>query len=482
MFLGLDLGTTNVKAVVVAGDGKVLARDSSPVKTYPVNDLGVEQDIEEIWSAARKVLTDAAGKCDGEKIRAIGVSSQGGAMQILDSGGRPAGRVISWLDRRGREFDEKLTAELGPDWFGRHIGHRASGLTTGQLLRLRAAGRLPESFRLGFVGDRIVRRLCGRAAHDPTSLSLAMLYNPSRGKADAELLERLGLDEGCLPALSAATEPAGTLLPDVAAKTHLPPGVPVSPAVHDQYASALCAGAVDAGDVMLGTGTAWVLLSVSDELPAAATDDAWVCTHVIDGRYGQILSLRTGGSAVAWACKLTGLDNPDVAAVDKLLKQVPPGSEGVRFLPHLAAAGAGPPAQSAACLAGLRPDHTPRHVLRAVVEGLACELGRYLRLLARGGAKTKRLVLCGAAAASTVTPQIIADVTGLTVERLAEADTSALGAAMIARATAEPATPLVRIVEMMRPPAEPIHPGPDRKLYAALLKEYLALLPAGAKG
>ena len=89
--------------------------------------------------------------------------------------------------------------------------------------------------------------------------------------------------------------------------TGLRAGIPVSAAIHDQYASALGTGAVRAGTVMVGTGTAWVLLAVNDRLAAPVIDEAFVCHHVVDGLCGQILSLVNGGSAFTWALHLLGL-------------------------------------------------------------------------------------------------------------------------------------------------------------------------------
>jgi len=470
MLLGLDLGTTNVKALLATPDGRVLGRGAAPVPLYHLPDGGVEQDIEEIWSAVLQAIAAALAGHAGAAVRAVGVSSQGGALQIADRVGRPWGRVIGWLDRRGQSYDAALTAELGRDWFVRHVGHGCSALTIGQILRLRAAGGLPPAFRVGFVGDAVVARLCGRPAHDATSLSLAMLYNPSLRSADPELLSRLGIGAGQLPDLLPARVAAGALADAVARRTGLPPGIPVSPAIHDQYAAALGAQALSAGDVMVGTGTAWVLLAASERLFSPAISTAFVCTHLLDGLYGQILSLANGGSAVCWALALLGLDDLDNASFDDLTATVPPGSDGLRFWPFLAAVGEGLPAETAGRLAGLRLAHTPGHLLRAVIEGLTCELARYVRLAAEAGLPMRRLVLCGRAARSRVTPQIIADMTGLEVMCVAEGDTSA-------ETLREPGTSLKQAAEAMKTARLRIQPGPHRAAYAALLEEYLASLP-----
>jgi sugar (pentulose or hexulose) kinase len=472
MLLGLDLGTTNVKALLAERDGRVVARAASPVRLLHLPGGGVEQEIDEIWTATLNAIRTAVAAAGNKPVEAIGVSSQGGALQVLDEHGSPHGRVISWLDARGRRYDEALTAELGREWFIAHTGRAGSALTPGQLLRLHAEQRMPPRARTGFVGDVIVGRLCGRAAHDGTSLSLAMLYNPAQRRADPELLARLQLDEARLPALASPRTAAGALLPEVASATGLPPDIPVSPAIHDQYASALAADVTAAGTVMVGTGTAWVLLLVSDALPPPLTDSAFVCTHIVQKLYGQILSLGNGGSALAWALDLTGCSDCTGEQLDALLERVPAGCDGLRVKPYFAALGYGRQ-RSAGSITGLRLHHGMEHLVRAVLEGLVCELMRYLSFARQGGVALQELVLCGAAARSRVTPQVIADVSGLDVACVAEHDTSALGAAMLARGLLEPDMSLPAIAAAMEPATHSIAPGSERDLYADLLKEYL---------
>src|ERR1043166_2504180 len=257
MYLGLDLGTTNVKAVIASRHGKILGEGCNSMQLFHLENGGVEQDIEEIWSAVVSAIRQAVKAVNRNKIRAVGVSSQGGALQVLDRSGKPKGRVISWLDQRGRPFNRKLTDELGKNWFAERVGHCGAGLAIGQLIRLKPRNRV------GFVGDMIVSRLCGRAAQDGTSAALTLLYNPQRKKYDPDLLKRLGIMAEQLPDVISPRVAAGALSNEAARATSLLKGIPVSAAIHDQYAAALGTGAVRAGTTMLGAGTAWVLLAVS---------------------------------------------------------------------------------------------------------------------------------------------------------------------------------------------------------------------------
>ena len=476
MYLGFDLGTTNVKAVVVDEAGRIEATGSSPVDRSCTPDGGVEQDIEQIWQAACDAIHQAIRGIDPAVVRAVGVSSQGGAMQLLDGQERPIGPVVSWLDRRGQPFDRALVDELGEDFLAEHIGHGGSAMTLGQVLRLRrdSPELLQLPYRLGFVGDVIVGRLCGRRAHDATSLGIALLYNPWLDRADPDILARLGIEEQQLPDLVPCTQPAGGLQPEAAERLGLRPGIPVSPAVHDQYTAALGAGSVAPGDVNFGAGTAWVLLANTDRLARPIVNSAFVCSHPVPHVFGQMLSMTNGGSAVEWVMDLLGHAHSSLGSVDELAQSVPAGSHGLRFWPLLAAgAAADAPFEGGGRLDGLTLSHQPAHLVRAVIEGLACELARHLGFLARAGFPASRLSMCGTAAASRVTPQIVADVTGLPVACVEASGVSALGAAMIARVLADP-VPLGDVARQWAPASRTMHPGPDAAVYRGLLEAYLA--------
>jgi len=281
-----------------------------------------------------------------------------------------------------------------------------------------------------------------------------------------------------LPELLSARETAGGLLATVSAATGLPAGIPVSAAVHDQYAAALGSGAVQKGTVMIGTGTAWVLLAIHDRLSAPVVDEAFVCHHVVDGVWGQILSLVNGGSAFAWALRLTGMDRHGSDEIESLLASAAPGCDGLRCWPYFAAGNvAGLPAATPGCLVGLSLRHGPAEFMRSVVEGLGCELNRYLGLLRLADWPVDRMVLCGGAADSLTTSQILADIAGVPLTRVSYRDTSLLGAAILARGLVEPELPLADLADQMRQASCDICPSVNASLYHEQYRHYVESLP-----
>ena len=477
MFLGLDLGTSNVKALVVDDGGAVVGSGSVSLERYVTPDGGVEQDIYEIWDATRAAIHAATDRINRASVRAVGVSSQGGALQLLDASDRPITRVISWLDGRGSPFDREMIEELGEDYLVEHLGANVSSMALGQLIRLKKID--PELFkmseRIGFVGDVIVGRLCGRRAHDATSMSIGMMYNPSLGRADRDILDRLGLREEQLPDLVSAGTPAGWLTKEAADATGLVEGIPVSAAVHDQYASSVGAGSVHEGDVCFGTGTAWVLVANTSELARPVAQSTFVCPHPVKGLFGQLLSMANGGSALDWALKLTAHDSMAGEDLDRALELIAAGSNGLRFRPLLLKGKrTGPAMKPGGQLTGITLGHSAEHLLRATIEGLSCELARHLGFFTYAGLPVRRLVMCGGAAASRVTPQIVADVTEQPVSCVSVSAVSALGAAVIGRALVESDVELGELAQRLAPASRTVSPGENVTEYDSLLEEYLA--------
>ena len=480
MLLGLDLGTTNIKAGASKTDGTLVGIGSTPIDLIHGPDGLAEQDIEQIWSATLNSIRQLANHVDLSEIKSIGISSQGGAMQILDANGNPRSKVIGWLDGRGLQQDKALVERQGSEWFAQRIGHGKSGMAIGQLLRLQDEKHevLHPPYRVGFVGDIIVDRLCGRPVHDGTSCGLTLLYNPQLRTYDPDVLKILGLNQSQLPVIQQANLPAGALRSEISAETGLTAGIPVSCAVHDQYAAALGTGVIRPGNVMFGAGTAWVLLPMSDRLAPPVVNSAYVCHHLFKGVYGQILSLHTGGSAVSWARRFLNLSSITDQELDPLLKEIPPGSTGVQFWPFVTAGGTARLKESiTGRFSGLQLSHTPIQAMRSVIEGLAFELRRHLDILREAQMPLSDLTMCGGAARSSVTAQMVSDISQLPVHCSAVAEGSMFGAVIMARGLIEPEKSLDELSLEMVPTAEAIYyPGVQSPIYEPFYRDYLASL------
>ncbi len=402
-YLGIDLGTSNIKAVLLDRYGRVIARGDARVLREELADGTVEQDISQIYSALCETIKQITAKYSSDKIRAVGVSSQGGAVVPLDENNRPLGRVISWLDTRGAEYNNRLTEKLGAEFFVSHTGYTEATMFPGQFLRLKSERPdfCAQIKSWGFVGDVVVGMLTGQRVHDHTSLSIAGLLNPYEKQADVQLLAELGIHAEQLPNLQNAFSVAGRITPQASTETGLKEGTPVSPAVHDQYAAAIAGGVTEVGEIMLATGTAWVILAVTDKILPPVTSRAFSCPHPVEGLYGQMIPLGTGGSEIQYQMQEIGLSSYTVDQVDNFLADA-------------------------------------KSPVYAAVKRLAELTGKQFELLRDSGIIVKHVTLTGPAAVSKVTPKIIQDVTGLEVNCFTEPAASAYGAALIAERLENP--------------------------------------------
>ncbi len=476
MYLGLDLGTSNVKAVIVSEDHRILSSSSVSIPVSQTGEGVVEQDITTIWSAVKHAIKNAAEKVDRSNISAIGVSSQGASLLILDRNGQPEGAVISWMDGRGRQYGDKLVRELGTDWLTSHVGHGDCGIIPAQILRLKTES--PQLFTdnpiIADVGSATVHHLCGRVVLDYTSLSIWGLLNPERRQPDPEYLNKLQIHREQLPDLVKSGECAGQLLPVIAKELNLPANIPVSAAIHDQYAAALSVGAVHDKTIMLGTGTAWVLMAMSDRIPSLAIQSAYVCPHPVEGLYGQMLSMVNGGSSVSWARRTLNIDLSSCTNLDSMLDGISAGSDGVVVLPFFSPSVRY--SRQGARILGLRLSHTPAHILKAILEGLACELGRHMRVLQNDISDIDQILMCGGAAVSSITPQIISNVMELKVKCFSSNSTSALGAAIIAEKISNSGMSLKEVSYAYETSSYTVEPNNDYKKYQQLFSNYEDLM------
>lgn len=315
--------------------------------------------------------------------------------------------------------------------------YRASGWQVGagfdaaKLLWLRR--NRPEVFEkaAGFdtALETVNRYLTGRTVTDPTNAAIRILYNIRERRYDPEILSLLGLEEDRLPEVLPTGAVIGTLTDRAARELGLPGGVLVCNGAHDQYCASLGAGAIHAGDVLVATGTAWVVLGVTDRLIFSESHVS-PGIHPVEGLYGAMASLVSAGSVLKWYRNLTG---SDYAALDAGAMTRRERAKDLFFAPYLAGAGFphGNPDEPARVI-GLKLSHDRYDLARALMEGVAFEARWVLEELERLGCPAGKLIMTGRTAHSDLWRGILRDVTGCELLVTEEADTCCIGAAMLA--------------------------------------------------
>lgn len=429
LLLGIDIGTTGTKSMVVDTCGRIL---SSAYKGYILhNDRPdwVEQEAEDWWEAVVYTVRECTENPDIRgSIRAISLSSQGGSMVPVDEAGIPVRRAISWMDKRGEEQRATLTSKKAGSYFYHTTG--AALTSGGNLIQIQwMSDNEPELFHkthkfLSTV-DYINYKLTGKYVIDVTNAAMTQLMNIRRKAWDKEILDLLGITESKLPVLAKSGEVIGILGEAAAREVDLPANTQVVNGGHDQYCVALGAGATNGGDVVLSTGTAWVVLCVLDQLVLDVPDNFYAGSHVIDGKWGLLASLETGGVCLEWLKNNIAVGE-EFETMDAMAAKRSPGSDGLMFYPHFTGE------ECKATFTGMDLSHDRYHMARAIMEGVGFEIKWMLEAMNNKGVHVSCIKMLGGATRSRLWPGIIADITGVPVKISEVKDMACIGAAILA--------------------------------------------------
>jgi xylulokinase len=419
--IGIDVGTTNVKAALVGADGTVHATASRNLVADVEGDRA-ELDAEAQWQAvveAVRACTDAAPDVAAGVV-AVGVDSQYSSIVAVDADGTPVAPMRLWSDRRGtaRSFDilgEHEEAFLG--FIERHgIPPVGGGLSLGHVLHLqhdcpevheRTAAYLEP---MDYVNARLTGRL---AANQATQFMSQLIDNRTLGQTayDDVLVGWAGVDVSRLPPLLALDEPIGALRPEVAGLLGLPPAAVVHAGVNDTQAGSVATDAYRHGRAGLSIGTTSVLVDAIATKEVDLDHEVLSCPGPFTGQYLVFAENGLGGKPLEHV-----LDNVvhtgGFDTLDEVLDRVPAGSRGVLFLPWLR--GSMAPSNSSTMRGGyvnMSLETGRDELVRATCEGVAHNLAWLLpHAEALTGDRVQEVVFVGGAARSPGWAQIIADV------------------------------------------------------------------------
>ena len=446
--LGLDIGTTAVKAGLFADDGSLLAAAREEYRLLTPAPDRAELDPERYWeatgSAVRRVV--AAAGVDRFSVATIAVSSQGETVIPVAADGQPIGPALVWLDNRAtaeaRQLQERFGLERIYDVTG--VPSVVPTWTACKLLWWRAHD--PDLFaaaaRFLLVEDFLLHRLTGRFVTDGGVQCTSLLFDIVGRRWWGEMLDVVGVDARRLAEPVEPGAVVGTLGPSAAEALGLAPGALVIAAGMDQGAGAVGVGNTGPGIVSESTGGALTLQASVDRHGRDPSRQTPVYIHSAPGRYLYCPVCPTGGMALTWFRDTFGHEEIERAARDgtvdydlltQLAATVPAGSDGLLLLPHLA--GAFSPEydpNARGVFYGFGLGHGKGHFVRATLEAVAFMLRRNVELLAGAGAPATEIHSHGGGARSPLWNQIKADVCGLPVITLRGEDAAVRGDALLA--------------------------------------------------
>ncbi|WP_222184528.1 xylulokinase [Geminicoccus harenae] len=490
--IGIDVGTSAVKGLLVGPDGTVLA---SAVREYPLLTPApgwTEQEPEEWWQATVQVLRELAGQ-DGVEIAGLGLAGQMHGSVFLDERDQVIRPALLWNDGRTGAQAVEIEQRVGRQRLIEITGNAASaGMQAPKILWLRE--HEPDAYRrlakVLLPKDFVRLRLTGSYGTDPADASGTLLFDLNARNWSEELLAALEIPRDWLPEVAESPELAGRLTEEAAALTGLPAGLPVAAGAGDNAGAALGAGVVRPGQGVLSVGTSGTIFvhggqAMRDPNGAlngfcAAAPGGWHLMGVILAAGG---ALRWYRDAVAFEERArAAADSKDV--YDLLLAEaaeVPPGADGLFFLPYLS--GERSPHMDATARGawiGLTLSHDRRHMVRALLEGVGFAYRDCLVRMRAEGAEFGELVVVGGGARSAAWRQMLADQLGLPLVVPQAEEGPAMGGAILASVAAGLQPDVEQAVAaMIRPPARRTEPDPEQAAaYARLHERYAAFYPA----
>jgi xylulokinase len=485
-YLGLDLGTSSLKALLVDERQSVLAQATVAIETARPQPLWSEQAPDDWWRATEQAVADLRRQDDVafRRLRAIGLSGQMHGAVAIGRDGRPLRAAILWNDGRATQECAELHAAV-PDLAALAGAQAVPGYTAPKLLWLRK--HEPQVFaalhKLLLPKDYLRLRLSGDYATDCCDAAGALLLDEAARRWSPVLADACGLRLDQLPDLAEGAAPTGLLRPELASAWGLGgKRVIIAAGAGDAATGAIGIGAIGdkSQDAYIALGTAAQVFAAMPAYRAAPQTLLQCYAHGLPSRWFQAGAVLNGASCVGWAARLLGGD--DIAALLTRTEEAYRGPGDLLFLPYLV--GERLPhndPRARGVLFGLDPETSPAAVMQAVLEGVAFTLHEAHRILGAAGTPITQAAVVGGGAQSRFWTRLIADILGIELVRFVDGETGpAFGAARLARlaATGEAVADICRkpaILDVTRPdPERHAQYRPSLERFAAL---YQALKP-----
>lgn len=442
MYIGIDLGTSGVKAILLNEQGDVVASHTEKLTVSRPHSLWSEQDPEQWWSATDRALKALGQQHSLREVKALGIAGQMHGATLLDEQQKVLRPAILWND--GRCGEECVMLENQVPQSRAITGNlMMPGFTAPKLLWVQR--HEPEMFnqidKVLLPKDYLRLRMTGDFASDMSDAAGTMWLDVAKRDWSDVMLAACKLTRAHMPALYEGSEITGTLLPDVA-KAWGMQEVAVVAGGGDNAAGAVGVGMMNAGQAMLSLGTSGVYFAVSDGFLSKPESAVHSFCHALPERWHLMSVMLSAASCLDWAAKLTGLAS--VPALIDAAQQADEHAEPVWFLPYLS--GERTPhnnPQAKGVFFGLTHQHGPAELAQAVLEGVGFALADGMDVVHACGVQPVSITLIGGGARSEYWRQMLSDISGLQLDYRTGGDVGpALGAARLAQIAMNPQRPL----------------------------------------
>lgn len=502
-YLGLDIGTSGLKTVLMADDGRIVGVNTQEYPCYSPKPLWSEQEPGDWWCATIRGIKQAIAdsKIDPAQVKGIGLSGQMHGAVFLGDGIKPLRRAILWNDQRTQKQCEEIEAKAGGrKKLIRMVANPAlTGYTAPKILWVR--DHEPAVFKkvkhVLLPKDYIRLCLTGEYATEVSDASGTLLFDVVKRRWHDGLIGKLGLKREWFAMCYESPEVTGTISEQAAKLTGLPVGVPVVGGGGDQACGAVGSGIVSGGIVSATLGTSGVVFAYSDKPQYDEQGRVQTMCHAVPGAWCVFGCMLAAGGSLGWfknqlgcaeseEAKASGKNVYDILVEKAMTAKA--GCEGLFFLPYITGERCPyPDPQARGCFIGLTARHDRAAIIRSVLEGITFGMKDQVRIMREMGIDIKQVRASGGGANSKFWRQMQADMYGARVVRVNVAEGAALGAAILAavgtgayKSVAEACKKIIKTVDDVKPVAGNVklyerHHEVYRKLYVDLKDDFAAI-------
>lgn len=466
---GIDIGTTNIKGSLYSSRGKLISQASISYNSYSLKENHHEQNPDDWVKGFIEALRQITSRNDiKNNLEAVSISTQGGTVVPVDNNFQPLCNAITWLDRRGIEIlnENKSLNEKNMEFYNKTGWRLDSCMSFLPLYWLKEKKKniFNKIFKVLYVNDYVLKKITGMNYQDPSNASITLFYNIKSKKWDKDILDLINFNEDKFSEVQDSGYFIGFLKDSVCKKIGTESRVRVINGGHDQYCAAVGSGTLDESEILLATGTAWVIFKLIDRPLFDNKRFFAIGRHILTGKYGLIYSTPAAGVSLNWfAREIIGLNDERrlFSIIHKNKKELSRIKNNIIFYPYLTGA-YGPDFNMERKAAFLNVEIVHNHLdfIKAIMEGVGFQLKKILEVLYEKGIRIKKIKMVGGGSKSEVWPQIIADITNLNIyiPKIENIDFATAGAAIIAGYGSGIFNSIEKGYEVLRPEFRQIKP------------------------
>ena len=490
-YLGIDVGTSSVKALLVDEEGRVVKTASPEYEFQTPKPLWAETDPSIWWDATQIAIKELLSGEDPNNVKGVGLTGQMHGMCLLDKNDMILRPCIMWNDQRSHEECDEIAEKVGKQKVIEITGNPVlPGFTAPKILWVEK--NEPEIFskisKVLLPKDFIRFKLTGEYFSDVSDASGTSLLDVGKRNWSVEILEKLGWSQSWMPTVTESIEVSSKISSEASSLTGLLEGTPIVSGAGDCAAQAVGSGIVEEGKVSVTLGTSGVVFAQSDEYRVEPNGRLHAFCHAVPGKWHLMGVMLSAAGSFQWYknqfgdLEQTEEEQGGKNAYDLLTEQaklVNAGSEGLFFLPYLSGERTPyPDPYARGCFIGMSLRHKKEHLTRAVLEGVSYGLNDSLTLMRDLGVNPSEIILSGGGARSGLWKQMLADIFSSQCSLVNAVEGAAYGAAILAAVGVGEYKNVSEVSKLWIQKTETILPGNDMEEYKERYPIYRSLYPS----